>query len=46
MQDLRMKLKRMNSFSSCDDGEFNRFVQIDTRKPVKTASKLYDCNDH
>ncbi|PVH77208.1 hypothetical protein DL98DRAFT_591456 [Cadophora sp. DSE1049] len=45
MQDLRMTLKRVNSFNSCDDDESKRVAEIDTRKPVKTASKLYDIID-
>ncbi len=45
MQDLRMTLKRVNSFNSCDDDELKRVAGIDTRKPVKTASKLYDIID-
>ena len=45
MQDLRTALKRVNSFNSRDDDESNRVADIDTRRPMKTASKLYDIID-
>jgi hypothetical protein len=40
-----MGLKRTDSVNSCVDGGPKRLAEIDTRKPVKTASKLYDIID-
>ncbi|KAH7330548.1 hypothetical protein BKA65DRAFT_60258 [Rhexocercosporidium sp. MPI-PUGE-AT-0058] len=47
MQDLRMTLKgHVTNFSkSCNDDALNCAAEIDTRKPMKTASMLYDIMD-
>ncbi|KAH8800200.1 putative AflR-like C6 transcription factor [Xylogone sp. PMI_703] len=45
MQDLRTALKREESLVPYDDEALNRSDEIDTRKSMKTASKLYDIID-
>jgi hypothetical protein len=44
MQDLRMALRQEESFRY-DDHTASRVAEIDTRKPLQTASKLYDIID-
>ncbi|KAH8799354.1 hypothetical protein F5884DRAFT_686688 [Xylogone sp. PMI_703] len=45
MQDLRVTLRREDASVSYDDDTVNRSVEKDTRKSLKTASKLYDIID-
>jgi len=42
IQDLRIALKRAEFSMSYEGDDFDRATEIDTRKPMRTASKLYD----
>ncbi|EED18851.1 conserved hypothetical protein [Talaromyces stipitatus ATCC 10500] len=45
MQDLRMALRRKRSLMALDN-DSNLAAEMDTRAPLKAASKLYDIIDH